>query len=364
MPLPVANAIIEYLEHEMAYGGYETARKYHLELEKTYQAVANLINADSDEIAILENATAAWNVAFLSIDFNDGDRILTSVSEYASNFIAYLRLQKEVDVHIDVIPCDEYGQASVEKLKTMMDSNVKLISITHIPTNSGLVNPVEEIGKVAAQYKCLYLVDACQSVGQYPVDVKEIGCDMLSATGRKYLRGPRGTGFLYVNKEKLQSLDPPFLDLNGAEWVAENQYKVRDDARRFENWETNYAGVMGLKKAVEYADEIGISNIWSRVTALGEQLRWELEKHPNIKVRDIGEKRCGLVTFTIDSQKAGEMQDKLAKENINVSVSRKSSTLMDMRNRKLEEVVRASLHYYNTTAEIEQFIQTLNHFAS
>lgn len=359
MPKLVSEAVINYLEDEVAYGGYETERKRSKELSKVYQTVADFINANSSEIAIVENATVAWNMAFFSIDFEDGDRILTSVSEYASNYISYLRLQQNVNVEITVIPNDEFGQTSVEALENLIDNEVKLVSITHIPTNSGLVNPVEKIGEIAKKYNCLYLVDACQSVGQYPVDIQKIGCDMLSATGRKYLRGPRGTGFLYVNSKKLQELIPPFIDLHSAEWIAKDQYKIRDNARRFENWEANYAGIVGLKTAVEYADNIGIKNIWNRITKLAEKLRWKLAELPGIRVHDIGETKCGIVTFTMDQEKASTIQEKLAEKNINVSTSTKSSTLLDMQKRNLDELVRASVHYYNTDEEIEKLIEAL-----
>lgn len=359
MPAPVYETVTNYLEQEMKYGGYETANKRRHELNRIYDSIANFINAETDEIALLENATAAWNMAFFSIDFADGDRILTSVSEYASNYIGYLRIQQEVDVQIEVIPNDEHGQTSVEALKDTMDDRVKLISITHMPTNSGLVNPVEEIGNVAQQYDCLYLVDACQSVGHYPVDVQKTGCDMLSATGRKYLRGPRGTGFLYVNQETLPDLTPPFLDLHAAEWISKNNYRMRDDARRFENWEFNYAGIAGLKKALEYADELGINSIWRRISTLAEELRWQLAELPTVMVQDIGEVKSGIITFTAGSADPDAIQKKLSKRNINVNTTSKSSTLLDMQERNLNKVVRASVHYFNTRKEITKFVSAV-----
>ena len=281
------------------------------------------------------------------------------MAEYASNYINYLKLQENKDVQVEVIPNDEQGQVSVSSLEEMMDKDVKLISITHIPTNSGLVNPIEEIGDIAEEYGCLYLVDACQSVGHYPVDVHKIGCDMLSATGRKYLRAPRGTGFLYVNKKALPRLSPPFLDLHAAKWVSENEYRVRDDARKFENWEFNYAGILGLKKAVEYADQLGIENIWNRIVKLANTLRAQLSKLPEVAVRDIGQTQCGIVTFTHESVPPGSIKQKLAGKNINVNTSSKSSTLLDMQNRNLGQVVRASVHYYNTEEEIEKLVGVL-----
>ena len=359
MPQVVSKSIMTYLHEESSYGGYETAHRNRESIQQTYTVIGEFINAHPDEIALLENATSAWNMAFFSIDFSNGDRILTSKAEYASNYLSYLRLKKQVDIAIEVIPNDDHGQTSVSALEKMMDSNVKLISITHIPTNSGLVNPVEEIGNIAKKSDCYYLVDACQSVGQYPVDVDKIGCDMLSTTGRKYLRGPRGTGFLFVKRDKIKRLLPPFIDLHAAEWTSEDKYEVRDDARRFENWEMNYAGIMGLKKAVEYANDIGIQRIWKYVTKLAEKLRWEMAKLPGITIHDIGQIKGGIVTFTVDSVPAQEVKAYLSKKGINVSTSSRSSTLLDMKQRDLPTLVRASLHYYNTEAEIHQFIDAL-----
>lgn len=359
MPDIVTNTVVNYLHEESQYGGYETADKHRPTIDQTYDSIANFINASAHEIALLENATAAWNMAFFAIDFKDGDRILTSKSEYASNFISYLRLKKDVDIEIEVIPNDEYGQTSVSALKRLMDEDVKLISITHIPTNSGLVNPVEEIGAIAQQFNCLYLVDACQSVGQYPVDVQNISCDILSATGRKYLRGPRGTGFLYVRSSIIKKLTPPFIDLHGARWTSSNQYEIRNDARRFENWEMNYAGILGLKSAVEYAEQIGIKNIWQRITMLANHLRDQLSKLPGILVHDLGREKCGIVTFSTENSTPAEIKNHLRAKHINVSTSSKNSTLLDMQERNIEELVRASVHYYNTKKEINRFIQTV-----
>ena len=364
MPNTVSKSVINYLREESLYGGYETADKNRNSIEETYSVIGKFINADPNEIALLENATAAWNMAFFSIDFRDGDRILTSKSEYASNYLSYLRLQEKVNVKIEVIPNDEHGQTSVTSLNNMMDGNVKLISITHIPTNSGLVNPVEKIGEIAQKHDCFYLVDACQSVGQYPVDVQAIGCDMLSTTGRKYLRGPRGTGFLYVNSDQINNLHPPFIDLHAAEWTSKTTYQIRKDARRFENWEMNYAGIMGLKKAVEYASDIGIKQIWKRITKLAEKLRWELADLPGVTIHDIGKIKGGIVTFTVDSESAQEVKKYLSEKNINVSTSSKSSTLLDMEERDLSNLIRASVHYYNTETEIKQFITAIESIAN
>jgi selenocysteine lyase/cysteine desulfurase len=216
---------------------------------------------------------------------------------------------------------------------------------------------VAAIGKIARAAGILYLVDACQSVGQMPIDVQEIGCDMLSATGRKYLRGPRGTGFLYVRREVLEHLEPPFLDLHAATWTARDHYEIRPDARRFENWETNYAGKIGLATAIDYAMQWGLDNIWRCTKNLAYQLRTQLTILPGVIIRDRGITQCGIVTFTVEGLDPEEIQRQLANQHTNVSVSIRSSTHLDMEARGLTSMVRASIHYYNTEEEFSQFTE-------
>ena len=344
-------------------GGYEAAAEAHAAVEHVYDAIGSLLGCQRDEIAIIENATRAWDMAFYAIPFKAGDRILTSVAEYASNYIAFLQIAQRTGAVIQVIPNDEYGQVSVSALRDLVDERVRLIAITHVPTNGGLVNPAVEIGQVAREANVLYLLDACQSVGQMPIDVQFIGCDMLSATGRKYLRGPRGTGFLYVRRSVLERLEPPFLDLHAAKWVAKDRYEIRADARRFENWETNYAGKIGLRVAVDYALSWGLESIYQRISHLSGVLRTCLNDVPGVELRDLGIHKCGIVTFTVDGRDPQEIRRQLTEQGINVSVSRASSTRIDMDQRGLASVVRASVHYYNTEEEVSRFCETLTRVA-
>lgn len=362
-PQLVVDAQIEHLRLEAAIGGYEAADAARDKIEHVYDAAAKLVNASRNDIAIIENATRAWDMAFYSIDFQPGDRILTSKAEYASNFIPYLQMANRHGVLIDVVPNDEYGQLSVNALRDMLDDKVRLVSITHVPTNGGLVNPVQAIGDAIRDTDALFLIDACQSVGQMPIDVEKIGCHMLSTTGRKYLRGPRGTGFLYVKQDVIQQLEPPFLDLHAASWVDEDRYEIRDDARRFENWETNYAAKIGLGVAIDYAMSYGMDAIWQRVQTLAEELRSALSDMPGVTVQDIGAVRCGIVTFTVDGVDHQHIKDELAASRMHVTVSRPPSTLLDMRERGIESLVRASVHYYNTEDEIERFVGRLAEIA-
>ncbi len=359
MPQPVLDATIAHLQLEAHIGGYEAKEQASDLIEHTYDAAATLIGCERDEIAIIENATRAWDMAFYSIPFKKGDRILTSMAEYASNYISYLQIAQKTGAVVEPIPDDQYGQLSLDALRNAIDDRVKLISVTHVPTSGGLVNPAAEIGKIARAANILYLIDACQSVGQMPINVQQIGCDMLSTTGRKYLRGPRGTGFLYVRRDVLEQLEPPFLDLHAATWVARDRYKVRPDARRFENWETNQAGKIGLGVAIDYAMQWGIDTIWRRIKALAYQLRTGLSPLPGVIVRDRGINQCGIVTFTVDGNTPEKIMRLLAEHHINVSVAERSSTLLDMDARDLTTMVRASVHYYNTEQEVEQFCQQI-----
>ena len=359
MPQSVLDAQIEHLRLEASMGGYEAADVAHASIERVYTAAGELIGCAPSEIAVIENATRAWDMAFYSIPFESGDRILTAQSEYASNYIAYLHVAARTGAVVEAIPNDEHGQVSVAALRAMLDERVKLIAITHVPTNGGLVNPAAEIGAVARQANILYLLDACQSVGQLPLNVAEIGCDMLSTTGRKYLRGPRGTGLLYVRNAIMERLEPPFLDLHAAQWTSRDEYVVRDDARRFENWETNYAAKIGLGVALDYALEWGLPSIWDRVQTLAEALRARLAQLPGVVVADLGSTRCGIVTFTVVGFEPAALQDAFAERRINVTTSSPASTRLDMEARGLSGLVRASVHYYNSEDEIERFCETL-----
>ena len=359
MPQPVLDATIAHLQLEAQIGGYEAAASAHDKIEHVYDAAATLIGSARDEIAVVENATRAWDMAFYSIPFKAGDRILTAMAEYASNFIAYLQVAKKTGATIEVIPNDAHGQLSLDALRKTLDERVMLIAITHVPTNGGLVNPVAEVGKIAREHGILYLVDACQSVGQLPVDVNAIGCDMLSATGRKYLRGPRGTGFLYVRKSVLERLEPPLLDLHAATWITKDSYEIRPDARRFENWETNYAGKIGLGVAIDYALQWDIDITWRRIKNLAYLLRSQLSPLPGVIVHDRGVTQCGIVTFSVEDKTPEEIKQALSQHTINVSITSRDSTLLDMQARGLDTLVRASVHYFNTEEEIERFCQVV-----
>ena len=354
-PKPVLDAVIGHLELEASIGGYEAAESAADEVSATYGSIAALINADRDEIALLENATRAWDMAFYGLSFKPGDRILTARAEYASNVIAFLQVAKRTGAVVEFVPDDEHGQLSVSSLEEMLDDRVRLIAMTHVPSHNGLINPAAEVGEVARQAGITYLLDACQSVGQMAVDVRQIGCDMLAATGRKFLRGPRGTGFLFVRRGLIQEIEPPILDLHSATWTGPFEYATRTDATRFETWEKSYAGIIGLGAAVDYARSWGLDRIEQRVGDLAERLRGRLAAIDGLTLRDTGLRRSGIVTFTVEGIPASEVAAGLRANKANVSVAPGEYSRLDMESRGLKEVVRASVHYYNTEDELERF---------
>jgi selenocysteine lyase/cysteine desulfurase len=359
MPQPVLDAQVEHLRREATVGGYEAAADAAEALHGTYDAIARLVRCDADEVALVENATRAWDMAFYAMNVAEGDRILTHRATYASNAIALMHVARRTGASVEVVPSDASGQVDVEALRTMMDARVALVALTHVPTNGGLVNPAAAVGAVCRDAEVPFLLDACQSAGQMPLDVEAIGCTMLSGTGRKFLRGPRGTGFLYVRRDWIERLEPPMPDLHAATWTGPETFEVRADARRFETFESHVAGRLGLGVAVRYALGWSLEAIFGRVRHLAERLRAALRATDGVTVYDVGRVQGAIVTFAAAQMEADAIQQRLRAEGINVSVSTPASTRLDAEARALPNLVRASVHYYNTESEIAHAAEVL-----
>lgn len=358
-PRPVTEAVLHHLMLEQRLGGYEAAEAQAELSDNFYHACAQLLGCAPREIAFAENATRAWTQLILSMPFESGDRIVTGQSEYASNYLCLMHLAKIRGVQIDVVPNLDNGQICLHTLEKKLDDDVRLIALTHVASQSGVIQPAAEVGKLARRHRIFYLLDACQSAGQLQLDVNRIGCDMLTASGRKYMRGPRGTGFMYVRHTILNYLQPPAIDLLAASWTSRDHYELRDDARRFEVWEHYVAGKIGLGVAANYALSFGMDEIETTVTGLAQRLRQRLTEVPGVTVHEQGEALSGIVTFSHQHHSADHVHQQLRMQHINTSVIRRQNTQLDFAVRQLGDINRASVHYYNTDTEIEQFCTAL-----
>lgn len=364
MPTAVLERCKEHLDLESQIGPSEAAEMVKDEEGRVYEYLARLINCREDEIALLDSASRAWAMAFHSIPFQTGDRILTCQTEYASNYIAFLQLARRYGLQLEVIPDDESGCFSIQELRRCMDERVKLVAVTHVAANSGQVNPVQEIGSVLNGSESFFLVDASLSVGQLAVDVQTIGCDFLSATGRKYLRGPRGTGFLFISHRALGSVEPPLLDLHSASWTAPDRMHVRPDAKCFEMAEYNVAARLALATAVAKTLELGMERIETRIVELADGLRRRLQAVRGLRLLETGSRPSGIVSFTTDRFDPQELMEGLRRLRINLAAVPARNTLIDMNRRGLAAVLRASLHYYNSHDEIDRFVGELERLLS
>jgi len=366
MATPVLEAITEYLELEAELGGYEAADAREEAIHDFYAATAQLLGCEARNIAFASNATDAFARALSSIPFASGDLILTTRDDYISNQIAFFSLRKRFGVDVVHAPNVPEGGVDVGAMERLMrERRPRLVAVTHIPTNSGLVQPVAEIGRSCRELELLYLVDACQSVGQYAIDVEQLGCDFLSATGRKFLRGPRGSGLLYVSDRALAAgYEPLFIDMRGARWVGPEDYRQVETAARFEDWEFSYATLLGSAAAIRYAFKVGIDVVAERTPALGAALRERLAELDGVRIFDRGRRRCAIVTFTVDGWNSEVLMTELRRRRINSSVSAREHALYDFTDKGVEACVRMSPHYYNTEQEVDEVVDAVRELAA
>ena len=367
MPDVVTRAIAEHIELESTIGGYEASALQADAIQQFYTQAGKLIKCDSSNIAFTASATDSFVRALSAIPYQPGDVILTDNDDFISNQIQFLACEKRFGVRLVRIRNAPAGGVDLEDLALKLkELKPRLLAITHIPTNSGLVQPAKEIGEIYGQYQrthgdnTWYILDACQSIGQMNLDVTELQCDFLSATNRKFLRGPRGAGFLYVSDRALQcGLEPLFIDMRGARWVEKDQYVACDGGTRFEDWEFAYALLLGTRAAIEYCLAVGEQRIWQQVKLLSTLMREELSAIGKIRVLDKGPELGGLVTFTVQGSEPDYIVNELAKRKINVVSSYRHFAVIDFDEKQVEWAIRASPHYFNTTEEIGMFISTL-----
>ena len=353
-PVRVLDEVINHLRREAEIGGYRAAEEREPDLEDGYQVLATALGCEPAEVAFTDSATRSWLAVFDAIPLTAGDRILVTEVEYAGNAIPLLRRAEEVGATVEPVPSDEAGAMDVSALRTMLDDRVRLVSLVHVPTNGGLVNPVAEVVDAAHAAGALVMLDACQSAGQLPLT--GLDADIITGTGRKWLRGPRGTGFLVVRGRIRDRLRPRQVDLHSGAWHAPDRYELRDDARVFELWESSVADRLGLIAAFRYMRELGIDAIAAAVQDRASHLRAGLSELPGVTVHDLGAQQCGIVTFTVDGRESAAVRDHLRGHGVTVTTSGVSSTRYDMTRRGLDQVVRASPHYFVTPTQLDEAI--------
>lgn len=361
MPEPVVRVLQDHISLEGRIGGYEAEDLHAPAILEAYRSVANLLGTQPRNIAFTENATVSNLQAISSIPFAAGDLILTTRNDYASNQIQFLSLQRRLGLRVVRAPDDPAGGVDVQAMAHLIRTQKpKLVCVTHVPTNSGLVQDVSAIGAVCREAGGFYLVDACQSVGQMPIDAGSIRCDFLSASARKFLRGPRGSGFLFVSDRVLQAgLAPLFLDMRGADWIAENRYREVGDARRFENWEFSWALVLATAAAARYAQAIGLESIRERVRALATGLRERLGIVEHLRVLDHGRELCAIVSVAVDNRDPRQLVAALREQRINASAQIREYAVLDYDDKGVSASLRLSPHYYNTEEEIDVAVSAL-----
>ncbi|MGR3887797.1 aminotransferase class V-fold PLP-dependent enzyme [Pseudomonas sp. 1152_12] len=352
------DAIIDQLQREARDGPMEAGEHGAILAEKARRAAGQLLNAPTASIAFASSGSTAWSLAFQALGpWHPGERILVGRHEWGGN-LASMQLAVQAGARIEVIPCDETGTVCPSALESMIDANVKLIDLTWLPANGGLINPAEAIGAVARRHAIPYFIDAGQAVGQLPVDVQALHCDVLKSAGRKHLRGPRGTALLYVRPEFLQRLNPTQRDVFSAPWNAEG-FDLRNDARRFETSEVSYALLAGLGNALQEVNRLGVERTWERVLQLSERIREALRQIPGVSLHDLGAHHSGLIAFNLAGWDAFELKRRLGLQRINIGANGVAYTPLDMQARDLMSIARISVSPLNTEQDIERLIGAL-----
>ncbi|WP_417450810.1 aminotransferase class V-fold PLP-dependent enzyme [Kordiimonas sp.] len=363
MPKPVTDAIKRHLLLEENVGGYVAHEQQSTEHERVYQSLSQLLGGTPTNYALTSSAVDAWNKAFYSVPFQAGDNLITAFNEYCSNFVAFLHQAKRRGVDIRVANPAADGTLDLKHMESLVDKRTRLIAVAQVPSSSGQINPVADVGRIARAHDVLYLLDACQAVGQLPVNVETIGCDMLTGTSRKFMRGPRGVGFLYVSERGLARLEPAMVTNQSAAWVASDRFELREDARMFEDWERSVGNQLGFGAAIDYLLKLGPAEVFERTQAVAQYLRSKLYAVKNIVPTCPASASAAIVTFNKKGIQAAEVKRRLESLGITVQVASVVHTRLDLETRGIETTVRVSPHYYNTKEEIDRFVAVVEALA-
>jgi cysteine desulfurase / selenocysteine lyase len=359
VPRAVVDAQMAHLSLEVEVGGYVAQEQQSVPLAKVYDGLARLLGGKPTDFALVGSAVDGWTKAFYSVPLKAGDNIVTAYNEYCSNYVAYLQRAKRDGIEIRVARPDEDGKLDLDHLEGLIDKRTRLISLTHVPSSSGQIAPAEDVGKIAQAHNILYLLDACQSVGQMSVNFEDIGCDMATGTGRKFLRGPRGIGFLYINEKARRQIDLVVLTNQAATWTTDNSYQLRSDAGVFEAWERSCINQLGFGAAIDYLLGLGIAKTAMRTLSLTAHLRTGLANIPGVIPTCQKDATAAIVTFNKQGWTAAAIKAAMEEQGIATQVASVVHTRLDLGARGIDTTARISPHYYNTVEELDRFLNVL-----
>ncbi len=351
----VNSAISNFLEIEERYGGYFATEKHKKKLNSFYNNLSRLINCRNEEISFSSSTTLAWNIFFNSFEISKNQNIIIFENEYGSNLIYY----RKQNLNLKIVKINSNGKVCFKDLKKKIDKNTKIVCLCHVASQCGERMEAEKIGKLihSINPNILFVVDACQSIGQIEVDVKKIDCDVLVGSGRKYLRGPRGTGFIFIKNSIRKNLQPLILDLRNTK-LTKKGLKV-SKANIFENFEYSPALKIGLSKAIEKINLFGIKKIEFDIAKKSKYLRKKLEYFNDISFFENKECLTGINTLRIRGYSTYQLYQYLLSKKILTSISSYSSSSLYFKKKLVNDVLRISLHQYNTFNEINYLIKCL-----
>ncbi|MBO6503946.1 MAG: aminotransferase class V-fold PLP-dependent enzyme [Kordiimonadaceae bacterium] len=359
MAQPVIDEISAVFQREIAVGGYVAQEQQADKLSSSYNLLAELFDGHADDFAFVGSAVDGWTKAFYSVPFEPGDNIVTAYNEYCSNYVAYLQVAKLRGVEIRVARQADAGGIDLNHLNELVDSRTRLISISHMPSSSGEINQVQDVGLIAREKGVLYQLDACQSAGHIPVSIADIGCDIMTGTSRKFLRGPRGIGFLYVNEKARSLMEPVVLTNQSAEWSAQDAYSLRQDTKVFEAWERSVTNQLGFAVAIQYLLDLGVEKATNQIANNATYLRKQLPNVKGVRVECPPNAVSAIITLNKDGLTPSDIKSRLEKQAIGVQVASVVHTRLDLEARGIESAVRVSPHYYTSQSDMDGFLNAL-----
>jgi cysteine desulfurase/selenocysteine lyase len=363
-PRPVVEAMCDYFYYynsNTGRGAYNLAVKATQEFNRARIKTAGFIKANPEDIIFTKNTTEAINLVAHGLEFNKGDNIVVSNMEHHSNLVPWLNLKKR-GVEVKIVKADQNGVIDPLDIEKVVDSNTRLLTITHVSNSIGSVQPVEELGKIAEENEVLYLIDAAQSAGHMKLDVKNLMADFIAFPGHKGFLGPVGTGFLYCNNKLQYELEPINLGGGTVEEVSDDDFKLTESPDRFEGGTQNISGVIGLGASMDYLKRIGMDNVEKHCLKLTQILYQEIQNIEKAKVYGSPENIYGIVSFNIDginSHDLAKILDEVKSICVRSGHHCALPSIKHMGAYELGGTVRASLHYYNTKEEIQILVETL-----